>query len=1422
MGLISKYKKVISLSLLLTLMLIPVRAVAAEITAIDFLGNPIGQVISTGAVINSEGSNIGSITADSLVINADGEIIGGVVPQGVAIGNDNRFLGKVFSDGFVRNFSGKMLGKTLPSGLVIDDKGSVIGSVLYPGLIYSSEGNTIGRFTGGGDYTNLEGKKIGFVSANGYAYRKTGEEYVLDGRLISSKMVVSDEGKFLGSLAPTGRIMDFEAKDIGSIHANGFAYNNMGKIMGSLVTTKYAFNQIGKYIGIVTYNGEVKNGESSVGFYRPDGNIVNSNGEVFGYALDIASTANDNFGQYLGYLIPKGQIVRGNEVVGILGAKGYVYDKSGNKIGSINSIGPVYDVLSHIKGQALRNGTVISLGGSQIGLMKGNLAFDSNGTLIGGTLGGIVAYRDNNAALGVANIDAAVKSGSEDIRISPFGYVYDKDGKIVGGNLIMNAVYGINGLLYSYINPNGGLYRAISETILSQGGILYSKKGYLGQIIEPLYIKSFAGENLGRITQSNILMNKKGEVAYKALPGGYVVESKDVNSNTISPIKGYYGNKRIALNISGDLIGYTDSEGEIIGLNNKKYGNVIYNDYVVDNNGIINGKTIPFAPVINEKCNPIGVINGKGDIINNRDVIIGHVLPNGQAVSDVGSYIGYSLFNEGLIDYDGNFIGTVNNGIGIDSEGRVLGCVNKHGLITDNGGQERYGLIVPAPVIDFEDNIIGNILVNGEVINAKGQIIGYVQPDGNVVSKTKKNLGNAMHYQVAYDNDNKFLGMVQNSGLVTDSSGKSVGQVHFDGGVYNKDGTQIGYALYDFYVYDENFVTYGYLAKDGTVLSVVGSKLGQVDHGFVLDRKRQVVARGNRDYIVRDLSNNVVGQLQMDGSVTDVNGENIGYLSDTGSVRDVNGNEIARAMPLQYYVAGEQDVEYVEQGDKKPGFRPDFGDRVRVNEISTPGLRKYTKEDTKTPGTAVQQRYGDKIVGIALSPEGEIIGNIYEDDSVKDDDGNQIGFRTPGGVIVDMNYTPIGIEEVKHTSASEMFIPENAFGNGNAYGIGTQPSNLGPGGGYGQGERYDPIRARALAQLQARRRSSMGYSAADAKKSGVKVSSFTGYEEDGWPGVNKNISSWRVDMSEMILEDKPIPAVLARSVYAGEGFSDNVPITAIVERNIYAEEGRNIIIPAGSRVIGKVGGDGESSGGNSGGAVKIAISWTRLIRPDGSQFMFSSANTADAQGRSGAIGYLDEQLLKKYSMPLLTSMLQNATAYVMASGSGSKTTDTSSTTDARSQAAEDARQNFIQQMDRIFDEILERKANIRSVTYIPAGTRIIIFPNQDLWLNSEDREKKKSKEGGYNGNIEDNGLVNENAGEEVSGGNNVTYSGNYNENVTPASGGGNNNGGGGLVSEPNRNQPNGYGYPPAPTNISSPPVAPESSTTSSEKVPELI
>ncbi|MBP5353229.1 MAG: TrbI/VirB10 family protein, partial [Alphaproteobacteria bacterium] len=1063
-------------------------------------------------------------------------------------------------------------------------------------------------------------------------------------------------------------------------------------------------------------------------------------------------------------VVPGGNVVYGSSVVGRVGARGYIYRDS-KRIGEIVKTGPVYDVLAHLKGQIMKNGTVISLAGAAIGRAHGRFAFDSNGTLMGGTTSDMLAIDNNNIPFGLINADSSVKKGNDTGLISPFGYVFNSAGSVIGKSFEPYAVYGVEGLLFSYITPNGYIYYNDQSARLTPSGVLLNKKGYVGGVVNPLYALNFNGNLLGIETQSNIIANNQGEPSYKILPGGYVVGNQKAINNAVAPIEGFAHRKMIALNINGNLLGYIDGNAVVYDLGGNSYGRVIYDDYIQDNNNVVVGKAVPFATVNNDKCNAVGVVNGRGDIVNNREVIIGRLLPNGQAISDVGSYVGYATLASGLIDFDGNYVGTVSAGKGIDINGKTLGCVNRQGQIVDGNKRVLYGVVESNPVINFDGNVIGDVMANGTVADDKNQIIGYIQPNGSVVSKSKKNIGQTMKYRVAYNNDNQFIGMVQHNGLVYEQSGEIIGQVMFDGSI-QKRGEVIGYALYDFYVYDDSFVTHGYLTKDGTVLSSVGSKLGTVDRGFMVDKNDKVIARGNRDYVVRDASNNAVGELQMDGNVIDFDGKNIGYLAENGAILNSAGDEIAHARPLQYYSprAKDETPAPAAQPEKKPEDQ-DWVDKkkVKITDIEDGKVVERPSEDEQTG-----KRGGSRVVGIALNPEGDIIGNIYDDDSVKADDGTQIGFRTPDGMVVDMNYNPIGIEEVKRVSAENMFVPADAFGNGNPYGIGTQPSNLGPGGGYGQGERYDRVRASALQQVQNQRRRNISVGKISTN---IKVSSFTGYEEHGWPGMTPNKSTWRVDMSEMILQDKAIPAVLARSVYASEGFSTNIPITAIVERNIYAEEGRNIIIPAGSRVIGSLaGGGGEGSGGNSGGAVKIGITWNRLIRPDGSQFTFNSAQTADAQGRAGAIGYLDEQLIKKYSMPMLYTALETATAMTLAGGEGSKTTEGGTTTESsRSQALEDARQNFIDQMNNIFSDLLNRKKNIRSVTYIPAGTRIIIFPNEDLWLNSEKLEGIGSEGGNPDDGI---GLTTDRPDEEGGAGN-VSYSGNVQENVTPVQGGGN-------------------------------------------------
>ncbi len=268
-------------------------------------------------------------------------------------------------------------------------------------------------------------------------------------------------------------------------------------------------------------------------------------------------------------------------------------------------------------------------------------------------------------------------------------------------------------------------------------------------------------------------------------------------------------------------------------------------------------------------------------------------------------------------------------------------------------------------------------------------------------------------------------------------------------------------------------------------------------------------------------------------------------------------------------------------------------------------------------------------------------------------------------------------------------------------------TNVGPGGGVGPGGRYNPQRAAILSQMhENRRRELKGVSVS----SGYDATSYTGWQDD-W-GVARQVSTLRVDMSNVITADKPIPAVLARSLVSlGEA-----PVTAIVERNIYGDSGRNIIIPAGSRVLGGLQdvGDDTRYDGTSGG-VKIEIAWNRIIRPDGISFMISSAETGDAQGRGGgALGYVDEQLVKKYTLPVVGTLVTSAITYMTAVDEEA----TGTVENSKQQAASDARQNFMDKMDEILQEIIDRKKEIEPVTYVPAGTRIIIYPMTDLWLRT--------------------------------------------------------------------------------------------------------
>ena len=1412
-------------------------AAAIEITAIDFNGDLIGKVIPDGKVVSLDNQLIGNVTADSLIVNFDGELIGGVIPQGIAIGNDNKLLGKVSNDGSVRLASGKIVGKVLPNGLVVDDYFNVLGAVLFPGLIYSDDGKTVGRLTGDGLYTNLQGQQIGFVSPDGYAYRKVGNDYLLDGRLISSKMVISLDGAFIGSVSPGGNVTDFEAQTIGFVKANGYVYNENNQIIGQIVRSGFAFDNNGKYIGFVTYNGEVVNKDDLVGRMRADGRIADAKGEIIGFAVDLAATATDLEGRYLGRIMPGGSLAQAREVIGQVGPRGTVINKDGKIIGRLVNAGPVFNFRGALRAHALKSGAVISLEGTPLGNVRANLAYDNNGLVFGATLNNELVIAPGGKSLGMSGINASVMDGSERKFVSPFGFLFSSDGVLSGSTMTLAPVYNLTGAVIAYMMPNGSMYNkgVVALGRLTEAGINIDERNrILGRNIAADYAFSAAGELLGILSETNMVLDKGLKPKAKILPDNSVVKAGKNTEVNFNPQVGTASDQHLVLGVTGSLFGYADIDGAVRNPAGRVAGKVVDGGLVIDNSGLPVGETSGYKAVVDGDCALLGVVTPQGDIRNYRETFIGRMLWNGQAVSETGAVIGYQVIPGSVIDFNGNIQGTISpSGQVTAYGGELLGCIDKRGKLRNADGEIIGGQTEFYPVMNVNGVFIGRTVLDGTVVNEANEFIGYMQPNDNVNSKTGVPVGQLFKYRFAFDNDNNFLGRVGSDARVFNAKNEEVGKVEFGGAVL-KDGKNIGYALYDMYVYDNDANVIGYITRDGNVLTVNGRKLGRIDKGFLINGENKVAGRGNRDFYIRNQNNVVLGELELNGSLVDSANHVIGSLKDNGRILDSNGNVLAIAKPLQYYsllkelteaeaarlaaekaeaerLAAEQaaaagnyvigDDGYLrdangniigrilpdgtvvdlngnvighinENGEfvgldgkvkgktSKDGYvvgddgylRDANGNIIgrvlpdgtvvdlngnvigHINEngefvgldgkvmgkVNGGGADWYSKPvqigaipEIGVVGEEEMKKYR-KSLGIALTPDGEYLGDIMDDGSVVDKKGNVVGKKMPDGLIIDDDGTLIGIEEVKKPDSSGMFVPAGTFGPGGAYGTGMGAGgNLGPGGGFGPGERYDPQRAAALAAAQNQRRQAMSVGKIS---SGIRPESFDGYQKN-WDeqGIAKAVSSWRVNLSEMIFADKPIPAVIARSIDS----NNPTPVTAFVERNVYAEEGRNVVIPAGSRLMGTLGGLTAGTETTSSSA-KVQITWERLIRPDGSLFVFQGI-TGDAQGRGGALGYLDQQLFKKYTLPIMTTALTSYTSYIMAPKDDD---DNSSDTESpRQQAANDARQNFLQDMNRIFEQILADKTNIKPLTYVPAGTRIIVYPNIDLWLRTPERDE---------------------------------------------------------------------------------------------------
>lgn len=161
-------------------------------------------------------------------------------------------------------------------------------------------------------------------------------------------------------------------------------------------------------------------------------------------------------------------------------------------------------------------------------------------------------------------------------------------------------------------------------------------------------------------------------------------------------------------------------------------------------------------------------------------------------------------------------------------------------------------------------------------------------------------------------------------------------------------------------------------------------------------------------------------------------------------------------------------------------------------------------------------------------------------------------------------------------------------------------------------------------------------------------------------------------------------------------------VRAVVTEPVYAYTGSQVIIPAGSRLVGQY--DSRSSNGLS--SSRIFVMWNRVITPQGISIMINSPGT-DTLGRSGeGADSIDTHFFRMFGTASLLSVIGAATSTV-----GVSNYDQPNSANQYRQAVGDAFQKSAQ-------NAMSDNLKIKPTLHIYQGNAINVFVARDLDLYS--------------------------------------------------------------------------------------------------------
>jgi type IV secretion system protein VirB10 len=218
---------------------------------------------------------------------------------------------------------------------------------------------------------------------------------------------------------------------------------------------------------------------------------------------------------------------------------------------------------------------------------------------------------------------------------------------------------------------------------------------------------------------------------------------------------------------------------------------------------------------------------------------------------------------------------------------------------------------------------------------------------------------------------------------------------------------------------------------------------------------------------------------------------------------------------------------------------------------------------------------------------------------------------------------------------------------------------------------------------------SSGGTGEESPTDGRRLDGDTDFVRNGAQPATVTQAQTIVNPSNTVVQGTMIQAVLETatdSQLAG-------PVRALVSEDVHAYDGSRVLIPRGSRLIGRY------QSGVDIAQQRITIAWDRVILPD-SQTVEISAFGGDALGRSGTTGFVDSRFGTRFGSAALISLI--GTLPSMAAES----TDDERTAEALEGTAESLQDSA--------QSVIGEYLALSPVIYVDQGARVTVMVDRDL------------------------------------------------------------------------------------------------------------